>query len=72
MRDVITTALDVLGLLLVAAGGALALYPVLGWSCLSVGGAIVLAGSQIAQRAAEPGPGLLDQARLRLAKARLR
>ncbi|MFG2699541.1 hypothetical protein [Streptomyces sp. NPDC048386] len=50
MRDVMTTALDVTGLLLVAAGAGAAVYPVIEWAALAVSGAVVLAGSWLATR----------------------
>lgn len=50
LREVVTTLLDVLGLLLVAAGLAAAVQPWIGWACLLVAGAVVLAGSWWAQR----------------------
>lgn len=54
MREHLTTALDALGLLLVAAGlGALA-YRWIGWACLAVAGVIVLGGSFVAASQAEP------------------
>lgn len=40
-----TTLLDVIGLLLLAAGFAAALFPVLEWACLAVAGGVVLIGS---------------------------
>lgn len=54
VRELVTTLLDVLGLLLVAAGAAAALLPLLGWGALGVAGAVVLAGSWWAARAARP------------------
>ncbi|MFC6017223.1 hypothetical protein ACFP2T_13525 [Plantactinospora solaniradicis] len=48
MRDLVTTILDVLGLLLLAAGLAAAAYLLIGWACLVVAGAVVLGGSQLA------------------------
>lgn len=50
MRDVVTTVLDVAGLLLVAAGAGAAVRPLIGWSALAVAGVVVLAGSQVAAR----------------------
>lgn len=45
MRDLITSILDTLGLLLFAAGvGALA-YQLIGWGALAVSGVVVIAGS---------------------------
>jgi hypothetical protein len=48
MREHITTALDVLGLLLVAAGLAFYLWPYLGGAALAVSGALILIGSALA------------------------
>lgn len=48
MREVLTTALDALGLLLVAAGLAALTYQWIGWACLAVAGVIVLGGSLFA------------------------
>lgn len=56
MREVVTTALDVLGLLLVAAGLAAAVKPLVGWACLLVAGAVVLAGSAWSHRQSRPQP----------------
>lgn len=54
VRDTMTTLLDVLGLLLVAAGlGALA-YRAIGWPALAVAGVVVLAGSVFADWMARP------------------
>lgn len=50
----LTTLLDVIGLLLVAAGASAALWALVGPVALIVGGLIVLAGSALAQRAAAP------------------
>lgn len=46
----LTDLLDVLGLLLLAAGAAAAVFPLIGWAALVVAGAVVLAGSQLAER----------------------
>jgi hypothetical protein len=46
-----TTALDTAGLLLVAAGAGAGVYQWLGWVALAVSGAVVLAGSALADRA---------------------
>lgn len=54
MREIVTTALDVLGLLLVAAGLAAAAMPLIGWACLLVAGAVVLAGSTWSHRQGQP------------------
>lgn len=48
MRGYLTTALDVLGLLLFAAGMAALTYRWIGWTCLAVAGVLVLGGSALA------------------------
>lgn len=48
MRDPITTALDVLGLLLVAAGVVFFLWPSMGGGSLAVGGGLILLASVLA------------------------
>lgn len=50
MREVTTTLLDVLGLLLVALGAGAALYGLIGWAAAAVSGVVVLAGSWAAAR----------------------
>jgi hypothetical protein len=50
VRELVTTLLDVLGLLLVAAGVGAAAFPVIGWACVGVSGVVVLAGSFAAAR----------------------
>ncbi|MEV8395926.1 MULTISPECIES: hypothetical protein [unclassified Streptomyces] len=45
-----TTWLDVLGLVLVAAGAGAAAWPLIGWAGLAVAGVVVLAGSAFAAR----------------------
>lgn len=46
MRDIVTTLLDVLGLLLLAAGAVGAAALVIGWvPALAAGGVVVLSGS---------------------------
>ncbi|MGW3651891.1 hypothetical protein [Streptomyces sp. NPDC000878] len=52
MRELMTTALDIVGLLLVAAGSGAAAYQVMGWAALAVSGVVVLAGSGLAARQA--------------------
>lgn len=47
----LTTLLDVIGLLLVAAGASAALWTLVGPAALAAGGAVVLCGSAIADRA---------------------
>lgn len=48
MRDLVTTLLDALGLLLIAAGVGAAAFRWLSWACLAVAGVVVLAGSSYA------------------------
>jgi hypothetical protein len=48
MRGYLTTALDVLGLLLFSAGMAALTYRWIGWTCLAVAGVLVLGGSALA------------------------
>ncbi|WP_326677689.1 hypothetical protein [Streptomyces sp. NBC_01237] len=50
MREQMTTWLDMLGLVLIAAGAAAGLHPLIGWASLAAGGAVVLAGSAYAAR----------------------
>ena len=50
MIPLVTTLLDVAGLLLVAAGAGAAVFPVLGYAALAVAGAVLLVGSQVAVR----------------------
>lgn len=50
MREFVTTILDTAGLLLVAAGVVGGLWLLVGAWALSVGGAVVLAGSWLAAR----------------------
>ncbi|WP_158721175.1 hypothetical protein [Streptomyces sp. NRRL S-241] len=50
MRSVVTTLLDTLALLLIAAGAAAGLFPFLGWATLAVAGTVVLAGSLLAAK----------------------
>ncbi|MFJ5888090.1 hypothetical protein [Streptomyces californicus] len=52
MREQMTTWLDMLGLVLIAAGAAAGLHPLIGWASLAAGGAVVLAGSAYAARQA--------------------
>lgn len=56
MHRVVTTLLDLLGLLLVATGAYYLVAPYMGRAGLMVAGAVVLAGSQLAARAADPRP----------------
>ncbi len=57
MRELVTTLLDVLGLLLVAAGAGLAAAVWIGWAGLAVSGVVVLAGSALAARIGRPAGG---------------
>jgi hypothetical protein len=50
MFDLLTSLLDILGLLLVAAGVAAALFPVIGWAGLIGAGGVILAGSWLSAR----------------------
>lgn len=50
MRAILTTLLDALALLLIAAGLAALTYRWIGWACLAVAGGIVLVGSAFAAR----------------------
>ncbi|WP_153289368.1 hypothetical protein [Streptomyces fagopyri] len=50
MRERTTTVLDAAGLLLVAAGAGAGAYRWLGWAAVAVSGAVVLAGSWLADR----------------------
>lgn len=54
--ELVTTLLDVLGLLLVAAGVCALVSPWLGWGGLAVSGAVVLAGSWVGARLSAPQP----------------
>lgn len=47
---VVTTLLDVLGLLLVAAGASAALWTLVGPAALALAGVVVLLGSALSQR----------------------
>ncbi|WP_414943316.1 hypothetical protein [Amycolatopsis sp. cmx-11-32] len=47
-RDLVTTLLDLAGLLLVAAGIGAALFPLIGWAALGPVGVLLLAGSRVA------------------------
>ncbi|MGC9538511.1 hypothetical protein [Streptomyces sp. UG1] len=48
MRERMTTALDTVGLLLVAAGAGAGAHRWLGWASLAVSGVVILAGSLLA------------------------
>jgi hypothetical protein len=57
MRGYLTTALDTLGLLLLAAGIGAFTYRWIGWTCLAVAGVVVLAGSALAAGLERPKRG---------------
>ncbi len=57
MRELMTTLLDFLGVLLVAAGVGAAFWLVMGWSALAIVGLVILAASW--------GITLLDESRRR-------
>ncbi len=46
-RDIVTDALDVLGVLALAAGAAAGLWQWLSWGSLAVGGVVVLASVRV-------------------------
>lgn len=50
MREVLTTVLDALGLLLIAAGLAALTYRWIGWTCLATAGVVILGASLYAAR----------------------
>ncbi|MEV4059716.1 hypothetical protein [Nonomuraea dietziae] len=54
VRELVTTLLDVLGLLMVAAGITALLLPWTGWGALAAGGLVVLGGSWWGARQAQP------------------
>lgn len=57
MREHLTTALDALGLMLVAAGLAALTYQWIGWACLVIAGVVILGGSFAAATLAQPKRG---------------
>lgn len=57
MRAILTTLLDALALLLIAAGLAALTYRWIGLSCLAVAGVVILLGSALAARPARPKSG---------------
>lgn len=57
MRDILTTLLDALGLLLIAAGLSALAYRWIGWACLAIAGVIILGGSLFAASQAQPKRG---------------
>lgn len=54
MRELLTTVLDAVGLLLIAAGVAGGLYQWIGLWCLAVAGGVILGGSLFAASQSEP------------------
>lgn len=50
MKSIVTTILDVIGLLLLAAGFGAAVFPLVGWVSIGVAGGVVLIGSWLADR----------------------
>jgi hypothetical protein len=48
-REVLTTVLDVVAVLLVAAGAAAAAYQLIGWGALAVAGVVVLGAVRLAE-----------------------
>ena len=54
VRDMATNLLDVLGLLLLAAGAGAFAYQFIGWASLAVAGVVVLAGSAFADWQTRP------------------
>jgi hypothetical protein len=57
MREVLTTALDALGLLLIAAGAAALTYQWISWASLGVAGVVVLVGSAASDWQSRPPGG---------------
>jgi hypothetical protein len=57
VREVATTLLDALGLLLVAFGLGAALFPLISWAASAVAGGVVLTGSWLAARQGTGGGG---------------
>lgn len=57
MREHLTTALDALGLLLVAAGLGALTFQWIGWTCLAVAGVVILGGSAFAAGQGRPKRG---------------
>ena len=52
MHEIVTTCLDALGLLLLAAGTAALLWPLLGLGCLLVAGLVILLATRLADGSA--------------------
>lgn len=57
MRAILTTLLGTLGLLLIAAGLGALTYRWIGWTCLAVAGAFILAASELAAYLGRPKRG---------------
>lgn len=47
--ELITTGLDTLALLLVAAGAGAAVFPVMGWAAAAVSGVVLFGGARLAE-----------------------
>lgn len=54
LKDLVTTALDLAGLLLLAAGAGFAMYPLIGWPAVGCTGIVLLAGSRVIMWVATP------------------
>lgn len=54
MRDLLTSLLDVLGLLLVAAGVGAAVFSLIGWAALAAAGVVVIGGSLLSSHLSTP------------------
>jgi hypothetical protein len=55
LREVITTVLDTVGVLLLAAGAVAAVFPWIGWAGLAAGGCVVLVASQLSAHSGDRG-----------------
>lgn len=60
MPIAVTTALDVLGLLMVSGGVGAGLRPVIGWWCIGAAGVVVLVGSGLAALRSTASPGEVE------------
>lgn len=49
MEQLLIVLLEFAGLLLLAAGAAAALFPLIGWPCVAAAGVVLLAGAWIAE-----------------------
>lgn len=64
MREFLTDLLDVLAVLLIAAGLAALAYRWVGWACLAVAGVVVLVGSLLADWLDRPKPPVAEESGL--------